>query len=79
MGLPKERAFYDGGLTPILNDVTLLFSGSMLDAILEKHNAGYSLEQIAEYVGRDPDEVFLAIFHLGRQGYEIRKIEGVRL
>ena len=81
MGLPKlteKKTFFSGGIIRLFEDVNLVFSGSMLNEILEKHNLGYSLEEISEYLNRDPDEIFLALFHLARQGYEIRPL-GKRL
>nr|WP_289038234.1 hypothetical protein [uncultured Allobacillus sp.] len=79
MGLPKERSFFGGGIVQLFSDLVTEFSGEMLTEILDKYNKGYSFDEIAEYTGRDPDEVFLAIFHMARQGYEVRKIRGVRL
>ena len=81
MGLPKltkRKTFFGGGIIRLFEDANLVFSGSMLNEILEKHNLGYSLEEISEYLNRDPDEIFLALFHLARQGYEIRPL-GKRL
>ena len=74
MGLPKLKpkgGFYGGGIVQLFNDLTIDFTGDMLDEILIKYNAGYSIEEIAEYTKRDPDEIFLALFHLARQGKEI--------
>ena len=81
MGLPKltkRKSFFSGGVIRLFEDANLVFSGSMLNEILEKHNEGYSFEEIGEYLKRDPDEIFLALFHLARQGYEIRPV-GKRL
>lgn len=77
MALPKlknSRGFYKGGVVKILDDVELLFSHEMLEKILLLHNTGYKIEELSEYMKRDPDEIFLALFHLSRQGYEIAPI-----
>ena len=43
MGLPKlteKKTFFDGGIIRLFEDANLVFSGSMLNEILEKHNLG---------------------------------------
>ena len=77
MGLPKlteRKTFFSGGIVRLFDDANIDFSGSMLNEILEKHNEGYSFEEIGEYLKRDPDEIFLALFHLARQGYEMKPV-----
>lgn len=55
-------------------DLEPAFEQEELGIITEKWNQGFSFEQIAEEHGRDPDEIFLAIFHQARQGLIYRKI-----
>lgn len=77
MALPKlesKGGFYGGGIVQLFQDLTIEFSGNMLDKILIQYNAGYSIEDIAEYTKRDPDEIFLALFHLARQDNDIRPV-----
>lgn len=81
MSLPKlsnNKGFFGGKVVTLFDDLVLLFSEEMLDEIVDKHNAGYSFEEIAKYTKRDPDEIFLALFHLARQGYVVRPV-GKRL
>jgi hypothetical protein len=82
MGLPKLKripgdGFFGGGIQSILQDLNLEFSGELLDVILEKHNQGYSVEEIAEYTKRDPDEVVLALFDMARKDKKVRPL-GIR-
>lgn len=55
-------------------DLEPAFEQKQLDIITEKWNSGYSFEQIAFEHNRDPDEIFLAIFHQARRGLIHRKI-----
>ena len=50
------------------------FEREELDIIAEKWNMGYGFEEIAEEHKRDPDEIFLAIFHQAREGKIHRKL-----
>lgn len=70
----KTGRFFDGGICYILDDLNLVFAGDMLKEILSLYNLGYSVEEIGEYFERDPDEIFLALMHLARQGVKVRKI-----
>src|SRR5690625_859426 len=45
-----------------------------LETITEKWNLGYNIERIAEEHKRDPDEIFLAIFHQAREGKVFRRL-----
>lgn len=75
LGRPKNfSGFYEGGLVELFDDLTIIFSGSMLDEILKQYNAGKTFEEIAKYMKRDPDEIFLALFHLARQNKKIRPV-----
>lgn len=45
-----------------------------LDVIADKWNRGFTFEEIAKEHLRDPDEIFLAVFHLAREGKIFRKL-----
>lgn len=72
--LESRGGFYGGGIIRLFEDLTIEFSGNMLDEILIHYNTGYSIEEIAEYTKRDPDEIFLALFHLARKDNDIRPV-----
>src|SRR5690625_1808277 len=55
-------------------DLELAFEKHDLDIITDKWNRGHDILQIAEEHKRDPDEIFLAIFHQARKGKITRKI-----
>lgn len=77
MSLPRLRShggFFNGKIIRILADLTFDFTEEMLDEILDKHNKGYSIEELSRYTKRDIDEVFLALLHLAREGHEVRPI-----
>ena len=77
MALPKLKrkgGFYSGEIVTLFDDLVIDFSQEMLDEILIQYNTGYSPEEIAEYTKRDPDEIFLALFHLSRKGKEVHPI-----
>lgn len=77
LSLPKLKSkggFYSGKIIRLFQDLVLDFTESMLEEIQVQYNAGYSPEEIAEYTKRDPDEIFLALFHLAREGKEIRPL-----
>lgn len=50
------------------------FERDELEIIADKWNNGFGFKKIAEEHERDPDEIFLAIFHLAREGKIHRKI-----
>lgn len=72
------------GSVPVLNpnknyvfcneDLELAFEQEDLEVITRKWNTGWKLEQIAEEHKRDPDEIFLAIFHQAREGKIFRRL-----
>lgn len=55
-------------------DLEPAFEQTEIDNITEKWNDGYSFEEIAEDHSRDPDEIFLAVFHQAREGKITRKL-----
>lgn len=55
-------------------DLEPAFEQDEIDIIAEKWNQGFSFEEIAEEHMRDPDEIFLAIFHQAREGKISRKL-----
>ncbi|MFD2133314.1 hypothetical protein ACFSKI_19045 [Pseudogracilibacillus auburnensis] len=63
----KDYVFCNEELEPV-------FERHALEAISEKWNRGCSIEQIAIEYERDPDEIFLAIFHQAREGKIVRKL-----
>jgi len=74
-----------GYFTPVLKegdsyvfcheDLELAFEKRDLELITEKWNRGANIFKIAEEHKRDPDEIFLAIFHQARKGRLKRKIK----
>ncbi|UOQ43377.1 hypothetical protein MUN89_15815 [Halobacillus salinarum] len=52
----------------LLEDLELTFNKRQLQHIRRAWNWGIGLEKIASRYKRDPDEVFLALFHLARKG-----------
>lgn len=55
-------------------DLELAFEKADLEDITQQWNVGKSIYDIAYEYKRDPDEVFLAIFHQAREGKVKRKI-----
>jgi len=51
----------------VLEDLELAFPKDQLNDITKRYNNGESVESIAETEKRDPDEIFLALFHQARQ------------
>lgn len=58
-------------------ELEMAFERRDLDDITDKWNLGYDIEQIAIEHKRDPDEIFLALFHQAREGKTFRKINYV--
>lgn len=56
-------------------DLELAFEKNELELITKKWNQGANIFKIAEEHKRDPDEVFLALFHQARKGKLERKIK----
>lgn len=63
----KDYVFCNEELEPV-------FEKNDLDAISDMWNRGWSIEAIAVKYSRDPDEVFLGLFHQARIGKISRKI-----
>lgn len=57
-----------------LQDMDEVFSSHLLEAITDLHEEGYQVHTIANAINRDPDEVFIALFHQARQGKITRAI-----
>lgn len=55
------------------------FEKEDLQLITDKWNLGRDIEEIASEHNRDPDEIFLALFHQAREGKIFRKINSVEL
>lgn len=55
-------------------DLEPAFEQDEINVIAEKWNKGFSFEEIAEEHMRDPDEIFLAVFHQAREGKISRKL-----
>jgi len=56
------------------DELELAFEENDLKEITDKWNRGYDIELIAKQHKRDPDEIFLAIFHQARKNKITRKI-----
>lgn len=50
----------------VLEDLDFLWDESELLEMAQIWKMGFSIHYIAEYYDRDPDEVLLALIHLGR-------------
>ncbi|MFC2948559.1 hypothetical protein [Virgibacillus sediminis] len=61
--LPKT-----GGYEYVLEDLELAFPKEQLKQITKQWNSGWEVREIAENISREPDEVFLALFHQARMG-----------
>lgn len=59
-------------------ELELAFEKQDLERITKKWNHGYAIVDIAEEHKRDPDEIFLALFHQARVGKVYRKINSVQ-
>lgn len=69
-----------GGHEFVLEDLELAFPKEQLTQITKQWNKGWEIEKIAENMSREPDEVFLALFHQARRGrikrpfaYQVKK------
>lgn len=58
-----------------LEDLDFIWDSDELRDMVELHNEGKDIEYMAWFFNRDPDEVFIALFHLARKG----KIERIDL
>lgn len=58
-------------------ELEMVFEKQDLETITDKWNSGNKIETIAEEHRRDPDEIFLALFHQARNGKIFRKINNV--
>lgn len=52
----------------IFDDIDRAFTWGLLCDITEQWESGKTIEEIAKKYRRDPDEIFLALFHMARQG-----------
>lgn len=76
----KSRAFFlEKGLDYIFcnEDIEPTFERNQLNEITDRWNNRISVHEIAADIKRDPDEVFLAIFHQARAGKIKRMINVV--
>lgn len=62
---------YTGKLVRILPEAELFFVDYLLVEIGNLYRDGYTPEVIGESLNRDPDEIFLALFHLSKQDESI--------
>lgn len=62
----------DDGYVFILEELELAFRKSDLAYIQDSYNAGDTPEMIGYALERDPDEIFLALYHLARKGHKLR-------
>lgn len=56
------------GIVYCLADLDPVFSGELLEEITKLFEMGYQPEEIGPLLHRDPDEIFIALFHQSRQG-----------
>lgn len=62
----SESFTWGGGVIRINDDLEDYFSVALLHEITELWNDGYKLEDIADVYHKNPDEIFLALFHQSR-------------
>lgn len=66
----------------VLEDLELVFSKKQLKGLTKMWNGGSDMTFIAKQYKRDPDEIFLALFHQSRKGkirrpfFNVNKSEG---
>lgn len=70
--LKKQKSYFEGGIVRLFDDLEMSYTNDLLQAIKTFHNEGHSFEDIGERFNRDPDEIFLALFHLARKGEEVK-------
>ncbi|WP_106494922.1 hypothetical protein [Lentibacillus sp. Marseille-P4043] len=63
----KER-LEDGALVYCLSDLEIIFSEGLINEVTILYEQGHEPEEIGQAINRDPDEVFIALFHQARQG-----------
>lgn len=68
-----QKRLEGGQLIYCLDDMERAFTEGALTFILEKYENGLSPEEIGDLINRDPDEIFIALFHLARRGLTQRK------
>ena len=74
----KQTIKENDPLVFLLEDLELTFRQKELEEITERYERGESIEDLAEEYSRDPDEVFIGIFHQARRG-KIKRKFGIRL
>lgn len=55
-----------GGIVRLFYDLELYFTPELLNEIGRLYEDGYTPEDIGKSLNRDPDEIFLGLFHLAR-------------
>ena len=74
-----EKILKPGKYIILLQDLEFAMSPSQLERILDMHNQGMKIEEIAEKEKRDPYEVILALLHQARKSPKsIKKPIGYR-
>ena len=62
----RKEQLDERGLIYCLSDLNIIFSESLLDEVTELYERGYKLEEIGNLLDRDPDEIFIGLFHQAR-------------
>lgn len=57
----------DSRIIRVNDDMNNVFSIGLLDRITELYNDGMDPEKIGDVFDRDPDEIFMALFHQARR------------
>jgi len=70
----QKIRYKDSGLVRLLDDIDLMIGDEFLNAIGELYQEGYSPEEIGQGLGIDPDKIFISLFHLVREGRDLRPI-----
>ncbi|MGJ9460084.1 hypothetical protein [Oceanobacillus sp. CF4.6] len=64
----KQEQVSGSGVVYCLGDLDPAFSEVLLEEVTELYEMGYEPEEIGSLLHRDPDEIFIALFHQSRHG-----------
>lgn len=70
----QRRTRNDSGrIVRLFPDMEQFIGESLLSEIHELYNKGHTPEEIGKATGWQPDEIFLVLVHLAREGFELRE------
>lgn len=68
----KEVLSQSWRVITLLDDMELKISEALFQEVIELYEDGHSVEAIGEAIKRDPDEIFIVLFHAVRNGYKLK-------